>query len=263
MRLIFVRHGDPDYVHDTLTVKGEREASLLHNRVARWLDTNDTFDFYTSPLGRARRTAEMALRGTGREAREIEWLREFFYPVKDPDTGVDRIPWDWMPSWYFDRRQSKLHDAIEWTRTAVMKSGNIESYYSDVCGGLDTVLSGYGYIKDTTKDAIYNTDGKHCQGYRLDKSTETYKSWHDGRTAVFFCHLGVMFAAISHLLGTSPVVLWQSFFVATTSLTILASEEREPGTAVFRVQVLGDTQHLHDGGEVPSASGYFTDVFSL
>ena len=29
MRLIFIRHGDPDYVHDTLTEKGKREAELL------------------------------------------------------------------------------------------------------------------------------------------------------------------------------------------------------------------------------------------
>lgn len=29
MRLIFVRHGEPDYVNDTLTEKGWREAELL------------------------------------------------------------------------------------------------------------------------------------------------------------------------------------------------------------------------------------------
>ena len=29
MRIIFVRHGDPDYEHDTLTEKGHREAALL------------------------------------------------------------------------------------------------------------------------------------------------------------------------------------------------------------------------------------------
>ena len=29
MRLLFIRHGDPDYEHDTLTEKGRREAALL------------------------------------------------------------------------------------------------------------------------------------------------------------------------------------------------------------------------------------------
>lgn len=32
MRLLFIRHGDPDYVHDTLTEKGHREAALLAER---------------------------------------------------------------------------------------------------------------------------------------------------------------------------------------------------------------------------------------
>lgn len=262
MRLIFVRHGDPDYVHDTLTVKGEKEATLLQHRVVRWIETSDTFDFYTSPLGRARRTAETALRGTGREAKVLDWLQEFFYPVKDPQTGDGRIAWDWMPEWFANKKQAALHDTAKWAQTAVMKSGNIASHYADVCNGMDAVLSSYGYARDRVLPGIYRTDGTHCQGYRLDKSTDTFKTWHDGRTAVFFCHLGVMFAAISHLIALSPVVLWQSFFVAPTSLSILASEEREPHIAAFRVQAMGDTQHLHDGNETPSSSGYFTDVFN-
>ena len=29
MRILLIRHGDPDYEHDTLTEKGRREAALL------------------------------------------------------------------------------------------------------------------------------------------------------------------------------------------------------------------------------------------
>ena len=32
MRLILIRHGDPDYVRDSLTEKGFREANLLAER---------------------------------------------------------------------------------------------------------------------------------------------------------------------------------------------------------------------------------------
>ena len=49
MRLIFIRHGDPDYENDTLTEKGWREAKLLSERTKNW--TVD--DIYVSPLGRA------------------------------------------------------------------------------------------------------------------------------------------------------------------------------------------------------------------
>ena len=32
MRILMIRHGDPDYVNDTLTEKGWREAALLADR---------------------------------------------------------------------------------------------------------------------------------------------------------------------------------------------------------------------------------------
>ena len=44
MRIIFVRHGEPDYANDTLTPKGWREAELLSQRLKNW----DIDAFYTS-----------------------------------------------------------------------------------------------------------------------------------------------------------------------------------------------------------------------
>ena len=34
MRILLIRHGDPDYEHDTLTEKGRREAELLAKRAS-------------------------------------------------------------------------------------------------------------------------------------------------------------------------------------------------------------------------------------
>ena len=47
MKLIIIRHGDPDYEHDTLTPKGVREAKLLSERISKL----DVKAFYCSPLG--------------------------------------------------------------------------------------------------------------------------------------------------------------------------------------------------------------------
>lgn len=76
MRLIFIRHGDPDYEKDSLTEKGWKEAELLAKRVASW----DISDIYCSPLGRAKTTASCFLEKSGREAVVCDWLEEF--PVK-------------------------------------------------------------------------------------------------------------------------------------------------------------------------------------
>ena len=53
MQFLIIRHGDPDYVHDSLTEKGFREAELL----ARRLKKEGVDKIYVSPLGRAAATA--------------------------------------------------------------------------------------------------------------------------------------------------------------------------------------------------------------
>ena len=68
MRIIFIRHGDPDYANDTLTAKGRIEAELLSERVKKW----DVKDFYCSPLGRARDTAAYSLNKMNREAKVFD-----------------------------------------------------------------------------------------------------------------------------------------------------------------------------------------------
>ncbi|MFR2935372.1 MAG: histidine phosphatase family protein, partial [Ruminococcus sp.] len=55
MKLLFIRHGDPDYEIDSLTEKGWKEAALLAERVSQL----EVKTFYVSPLGRARDTASL------------------------------------------------------------------------------------------------------------------------------------------------------------------------------------------------------------
>ena len=47
MKLLIVRHGDPDYTVDSLTEKGWKEAGFLSERLARL----DVKEFFVSPLG--------------------------------------------------------------------------------------------------------------------------------------------------------------------------------------------------------------------
>jgi len=58
MRLLFIRHGDPDYEHDTLTEQGVLEAEAL----AAFIGRLNPGTCYVSPLGRADLTARIALK---------------------------------------------------------------------------------------------------------------------------------------------------------------------------------------------------------
>ena len=47
MRLIFIRHGDPDYSIDNLTEKGKREVKLLTERICKWENITAFYPFTT------------------------------------------------------------------------------------------------------------------------------------------------------------------------------------------------------------------------
>lgn len=234
MNLIFIRHGDPDYSIDSLTEKGWREAELLSARTTKW----DVKEFYCSPLGRARDTASLTLNKLGREAIVCDWLKEFYIPVEDPITKKPRTPWDFMPNYWTN--EPMLYDKDQWFQSPIMKTGAIEENFEKVKSGIDFILAEHGYRRN----------GKY---YTAEKPNQD--------TLVFFCHLGVQFAILSHLLGIAAPLLWQGFFVAPTSVTILTSEERVKGDAYFRCKTVGDTSHLYTAGEPVSTSGFFQDVY--
>ena len=90
MKLLIIRHGDPDYAADSVTEKGTREVEMLAERLSRL----DIHTFYVSPLGRAQRTAAPTLQRLHKDAVTLPWLREFQAPVQDPETDRLRNPWD-------------------------------------------------------------------------------------------------------------------------------------------------------------------------
>ena len=235
MKLIIVRHGDPDYEIDSLTEKGWREAKALAKRFKNW----DVAGCYVSPLGRAKDTASVCLEGTGIKPVELKWLQEFYYRIKDPETGEETIAWDFYPEYFCPN--DELHDRYKWPDSDVMKTGNIRHYYDEVTQGFDDLMLELGYKRREggVYDVISHNDGNY----------------------VFFCHFGLMSVITGHLTGIAAPALWQGFFCAPTGITVIGTEERIPGKASFRVQVFGDASHLADAGEPLSASGYFTTMF--
>ena len=236
MKLIFIRHADPNYEIDSLTDKGRREAALLAKRVKEW---DNITAYFCSPLGRARLTAEYCLKDKGIVPTTYDWLREFDVPVPGDHGETKHVPWDYMPAFWTVR--DEMYDKNRWLDTDVFKGSQVKERYERVCEGIDGILSSYGYER---KGNLYVTDKES-----------------DDTTLVFFCHLGISYVIIGYLLGIAPSLLWHTFFVAPSAVTILGTEEREKGIAAFRVQVYGDCSHLLMGGEPISRSGYYTDPF--
>ena len=237
MKLILIRHGEPDFSIDSLTPKGWREAEYLAERTAGW----DVTDFYCSPLGRARDTASLTLKKLGRDAVVCDWLREIDCRILNPSTSCRTVAWDMLPD-YLDCHP-ELFDREGWRRNADMKTGNLEEYVDDVAEGLEQLLKSYGY---------------HRKGLSYRTAADTRRD----AVVVCFCHFGTICAAMSRLLNFAPHQLWQGYYLAPTSVTVLGTEERTAGEVYFRCQMMGDTSHLRMHGETVSASGYFDRTFS-
>lgn len=235
MRVLIIRHGDPDYERDSLTEKGWREVELLAER----LEKTEINDFYVSPLGRARDTAQPTLKRHKKSALICDWLQEFPPQIQRPDKGGEKtITWDWLPQdWTADVR---YFQAEEWYKTEIMQAGNVEAAYRHVTEGLDRVLAEHGYVRE----------GKL---YRAEKSNR--------ETIAFFCHFGLECVLLSHLMNVSPMILWHHACAAPSSVTTLTTEERRQGKAVFRMSSFGDISHLYAGGEASSFQARFCETF--
>lgn len=258
MKLIFVRHGDPDYKNDSLTEKGFREAEILANRISKWTVT----DFYMSPLGRARATASCTLKKMNRTAKVLDWTQEFYYPIDDPVTGRHGVPWDLVPSsWCND---ILMFSGDGWVQSDIMcKNPDIEHKYYEVCQNLDNFLRGYGYVREGNYYRMPGKEEVFITSTTSPDNLEHIKSpvYREEPVIVIFCHLGAICIMLSHLLNIPFPLLVHGFFLPTSSLTILSTEERWSNEAYFRVQAMGDVHHLLEAGEPVSNAGFFASSF--
>lgn len=235
MKLLIIRHGDPDYSIDSLTKKGWKEAEYLSQR----LKGLEFKDIYVSPLGRAKDTASCTLKKLNRTAQECEWLREFSPLIWRPDNKEHRsIAWDWLPQDWMT--QEKFFSCDEWWEHEALQEGKVKQEYDWVISGFDRLLEEHGYRRE----------GRY---YRAQKANND--------TLAFFCHFGVGCVLLSHLLNVSPMLLWHGTCAAPSSVTTVVTEERRQGIAVFRMSSFGDISHLYANQEEPAFAARFCECY--
>ena len=233
MKLLIIRHGEPNYAIDSLTPTGWVEAELLSRRLSKL----DVKQFYVSPLGRAQDTAKATLEKMGRVAIAKPWLRE---PIPPQEMrGRMKHFWDWLPQVWTENPD--FYDLEKFWNHPLYREAGLEETIRNIWSGLDELLADHGYARQ----------GKL---YRAERPNED--------TIVLFCHFGLQCALLSHLLGISPVVLWHGVSAAPTAVTTLVTEERREGIASFRMTSFGDISHLYAADQPPSFAGRFCETFS-
>ena len=121
MKIIFVRHGDPNYELDTLTPVGVEQAQAL----AEYLKDMPMDGIYSSPMGRAYLTAT-----TCYPADKVvvhDWMKEFYGNPVLEDGTVMEVSWDFMPS--YTAKHPELYDNNAYLDTLAIKSAGVVDKY--------------------------------------------------------------------------------------------------------------------------------------
>ncbi|MBQ7535688.1 MAG: histidine phosphatase family protein [Stomatobaculum sp.] len=241
MKILIIRHADPDYEIDGLTEAGKKEARLLAEWFAKQAREKDfRIDAaYQSPLGRARKTASYVLDALGITSETLPWLREFNAKVPRPDADHPTIAWDWLPQ-DLDPEDDFFCEKT-WMNPKPMAESDVREKYDAVCEGIDALLLKHGYKKEG----------------------HLYRALQPNHDCIaLFCHFGVAAVILSHMLNSSPIPLWHGFCMLPSSITTIYTEERREGIAAFRVTEFGALPHLQLAGEEPSFSARFCECYT-
>ncbi|MBQ9375681.1 MAG: histidine phosphatase family protein [Ruminococcus sp.] len=219
MKLLLIRHGEPNYEKDCLTEHGIEQAKQLAVRLRR-----EKIDYaYTSPMGRAKQTAEICMSSTDIPLTVCDWLHEFDVRVFDKGAAKPVQIWDLAPeNW------TKIADAFDKDRFQnVPGIAGTEMYerYLTVRNGLDELLANHGLQRE---GGVYR------------------KVADDDKTLALFCHFGVTCVMIAHLLGISPVLTLQGMSAEPTAIATVCTDDRFKDNMNFRLHGYGDINHLND-----------------
>ena len=224
MKILIIRHGNPDYAHDTLTEKGWAEANELAERLKNYrIDA-----IYTSPLCRAKDTAKPTAEALGLTPTVCDWLREFPASIKTPQHPNGTCPWEMRPLHWSAR--PGLASRTDWVNTEPFAESDCPAVFRRIGGEFNGLLAEYGYVREGDV-------------YRMTEGLAP-----NGKTVALFCHQGLGLALFAHIACLSPAWVWQTMFLPTSSVTEIHMEthEGEPGVAAARVMNLGDISHLKE-----------------
>ena len=223
MLLYIVRHGDPDYENDCLTERGKLQAEAVGKRMlASKIDR-----IFSSPMGRARQTADPACRLLGLEKNIEEWTHEI---------GEERI--------------TSFPDGVRKSITFVQNTYYLEN------GGINLPFERsyecVGINETKMKDAVdyIEENGKiflEKLGYREENGVYRILKPNEERVALF-CHAAFARAWLSVLLHIPIHIMWSSFEYTHTGVTVVQFENNPNGLTAPRCLCLSDLSHLYAEG---------------
>ena len=220
MLLYIVRHGDPVYETDSLTLRGLLQAEAVGKRIF-----DSKIDrIFSSPMGRAIETAQPACRLLGLNMNIEEWTHEI------EDERLTPFP------------DGKLKSITDVQNTYYLENGNRDLPYDRAyeCAGINESQMNVAvkYIEENGKDFLARLGYKEENGiYRITHKNE--------EKVALFCHSAFARAWLSVLLHIPLHIMWASFQYTHTGVTVLEFKNNENGFTAPKCLCFSDVSHLY------------------
>ncbi|NBD27141.1 histidine phosphatase family protein [Paenibacillus glycinis] len=232
MKILLIRHAEPDYPNRTITAPGHLEAQALAEKLA-----GTRIDrIYCSPLGRAQHTMRYTADALGMTPTTLPWTAELDgWYITEP-SGQSTVAWNVDHTWVREHRP--YPSSSDWHERAPFDHPSFKEKFRQLQDSSDAFFRSLGYERDGGR----------------------YRSASPNReTIAVFCHLGFGLAWLSHLLELPLSMVWSGFWIAPSSVTTVVMEERAHGWAAPRCYGVGDIGHLYRAGLPVSRAGLFAD----
>ena len=219
MRIIFVRHGEPNYRLDCLTDLGHVQAAAAAKRLAG----EGITQIFSSPCGRARETASYTAKEYGLPVTVLDYMREISWG--GPDVPENGHPWklsDIMIDSGFDFAEN------DWREHPYFRGNAAREYCEMISRRIDEWIGELGYRHDGLRFFCENPSDE---------------------TVAMFSHGGSGACALSHLLGLPFPYVASVMPYGFTSITILSFAAEAGAWTHPRIELFNDCAHIHtDGG---------------
>ena len=229
MRLIFVRHGEPDYKNDCLTENGILQAKATAKR----LKQEKISAVYASPMGRALQTASFTAGQQGLEVTQLPFMHEIDWGTTSAAAEEGReVPYDghpWTLACKLLTEEPQYIGSDAWREHPYFRDNRLLAEYRKVSAGLDAFLAEHG-LKRRGREYICSRFGNPEDPF--DENIALFA--HGGSGAVLFAHL--LNLPLPFVLTALP------YGVCSISIFALWPEQSE--VVIPRLEIFNDMGHL-------------------
>ncbi len=214
MRIIFVRHGHPNYKDDCLTELGHPQAEAAAER----LKDEKIDKIFSSSCGRAVETAEHIAARHNLMITQLDFMREIRWGVKDTEDFVH--PWTLADSWVEKGKDIMNPD---WQNDPEYKGVTLASDYNKLSQEFDKWLEDLGLVRE----------GKY---YRVTKESND--------TVMMVSHAGASSVALSHIFNIPFLYTCRTIRCDYTAITIVNFGGKEGELTAPRFVLVNDARHI-------------------